>query len=131
MKNQWIIGIPLICLLLMPSISLASMASAHFQIKTSVISGAGGRTGSPGYSTDSVMGQPTPLMLQNVPPVSPGFSLFPGYLYTLKTSCFGDLNGDGDVDGSDLHIFRIGFPGSFDTDDLIKFANEFGKTDCQ
>lgn len=87
--------------------------------------------GSPEHIADPVLGQPTPIMLQDDPPVSGGFTLYPGYLYTLKTSCFGDFDGDGDVDGSDLHIFQIGFPGSFDTGDLIKFANEFGKTDCQ
>ncbi|MFA5906217.1 MAG: hypothetical protein WC836_19970 [Desulfobacula sp.] len=109
----------------------AAMTSPHFQISTSVMSGGSGMTSSPGYKANSVFGQPTPLMLLDNHPLSASFILYPGYMYTLPVSCFGDFNLDGDVDGQDLQIFMTGYPGSFSHDDLIQFASEFGKDNCR
>ena len=130
MKNRSIILFTLTCLLVMPALAWSTMKSDHFEIKASVMSGAGGPMNSANYSGNSVLGQPTPVMLQNNHPWSDGFTLYPGYIYTVLPSCSGDLDVDGDVDGSDLYIFLLGYPGSFSAEDLIKFALEFGKTDC-
>ena len=63
----------------------------------------------------------------------------------LITSCEGDFEPDGDVDGSDLAVFAADFgrtnctgdcEGNFDDDgdvdgsDLAVFAADFGRTDC-
>ena len=65
-----------------------------------------------------------------------------------NSSCEGDFNGDGDVDGSDLAIFAADFgrtncgipttckgdfnnDGDVDGSDLATFAADFGRTDCQ
>jgi len=131
MKNRFIIFVTSICLLVMPALAWSTMSSDHFQVKTSVMSGAGGPMNSASYSSNSVLGQPTPIMLQDNHPWSASFTLYPGYIYTIPpSSCFGDLDVDGDVDGSDLYIFLLGYPGSFDAGDLIRFTLEFGKTDC-
>ena len=62
--------------------------------------------------------------------------------------CKGDLDNDGDVDGSDLAVFAVDFgrtdcdtgphcEGDFDHDndvdgsDLATFASDFGRTDCE
>jgi hypothetical protein len=45
--------------------------------------------------------------------------------------CFGDINEDGDVDGSDGALFADGFDiGTYNEDDLADFAAHFGRTDC-
>lgn len=45
---------------------------------------------------------------------------------SVVNDCEFDSDGDGDVDGSDLASFIKGF----ETDYLVKFAPEFGRTDC-
>ncbi len=131
MKNKCVILFFLSAILSIPSMSLANMTSDNFIIKSSVMSSAGGRMNSPNYKTNSISGQPTPIMLQNNIPISTSYSLFPGYLYTLiPNSCSGNLDADMDVDGNDIFIFLLGYPGSFDIVDLENLAAEFGKEDC-
>jgi hypothetical protein len=45
--------------------------------------------------------------------------------WSLETNCRGDLDTDGDVDGSDLAVYATGV-----IVDLEGFANEFGRNDC-
>jgi len=45
---------------------------------------------------------------------------------TTPGCCNGDIDGDGDVDGSDLALFAAG-----SCPDLSAFSAEFGKIDCQ
>ena len=108
----------------------AQMASENYRIPSSVFSGGGasmdsGAGGS--YWMDGTVGQPSPLMDPDDPPVSMDYLLFPGFWYTLEpgialcedlpsfASAFGSLgfsfcdpDEDGDVDGYDL----AGFAGS-------------------
>jgi hypothetical protein len=45
--------------------------------------------------------------------------------------CFGDIDEDGDVDGSDAALFANGFYlGEYDENDCTDFAAHFGRTDC-
>jgi len=45
--------------------------------------------------------------------------------------CFGDIDKDGDVDGSDGALFAAGFElGTYNEDDLADFTAHFGRTDC-
>lgn len=45
--------------------------------------------------------------------------------------CFGDIDEDGDVDGSDGALFAAGFDSdTYNEDDLADFAVHFGRTDC-
>ena len=54
-----------------------------------------------------------------------------GYLYGLAgKQCPGDLDGDGDVDGSDLGSFAQEFGGTMFESDIETFSTEFGRTDC-
>ena len=131
MKRKLIVFFAAACVLVITIPASAVMTSADYGINSSVISGGGGNMSASGLSILNVVGQPTPIISQSDSPVSANFTLYPGFIYTIKAStCFGDFNVDGDVDGSDLHIFLIGYPGSFDTDDLTQFAHEFGKTNC-
>ena len=67
--------------------------------------------------------------------------------FSVTTTCSGDFDHDGDVDGSDLAVFAADFgrtdcdsgnpcQGDFDGDndvdgsDLAVFAADFGRTDC-
>lgn len=85
---------------------------------------------------NSTLGQSTPI----TPSDSTSFEAYPGFWHTLaKPFCPWDLdplypNGDGDVDGLDLHSFIQNFdpgdPLKFDLIDLEGVTNVFGKTDC-
>ncbi len=106
----------------------AQMSSANYAITTSVFSGGGAPMTSDSYETNATIGQPSPL--EPYPPAtSDYYDLFPGFWYTLDAgialcddlasfaAAFGsvstddnysfacDLDGDGDVDGSDLAGF--------------------------
>ena len=63
------------------------------------------------------------------------------FRYESVNACNGDLNGDGDVDGSDLAEFAYVYANEhsdadlngdtfIDTKDIEMFAEEFGRTDC-
>ena len=106
----------------------AQMQSDNYSIPTAVLSGGSAPMGSANYDTIATMGQPSPLMDPAYPPASTNFDLYPGFYYTLEAgvvSCqdissfaasfglisFGmqcDVDGDGDVDGSDLAEFAAG-----------------------
>ena len=129
MKNRIILTA--FILAAVPVWAWAAMGSASFKISTSVLSGGGGEMFSSSFSVHSVLGQPTPVSLQQDHPASGSYVLYPGYIYTLQSSCFGDFNGDGDVDGEDLHLFRVGYPGPINATDLGRFASEFGRLGCQ
>ncbi len=108
----------------------AHMLSENYGITTSVLSSGGASMSSDNYQTYPTLGQPSPLMDPSVPPpYSTNYDLYPGFWYTLNAelapcddlssfaaaygsvmgelhysiSC--DLDGDGDVDGSDLAGF--------------------------
>jgi len=111
----------------------AQMQSDNYQIPTSVISGGGEPMVSDNYETNATLGQPSPLMDPDDPPYSENYGLYPGFGYTLNAGMAGcegissfaaaygsinsepnyssacDLEGDGDVDGSDLAEFAAGF----------------------
>lgn len=113
-----------------------SMQSAHFKMSPTVMSGGGGTMASESFSVHTVLGQPTPIMDQDMEPVSHSFILYPGYLYAFSTGeiCAWDLSEplDGDVDGQDLYyfIYRYGDPGGYDAAHLPDFSTEFGRDDC-
>ena len=130
MKNQ--IVVMAVMLVVVPVGVWAAMSSTNFQISTSVMSGGGGGMASAGFGVQSVLGQPTPVTWQQNHPASPGFLIYPGFMYTLQApSCFWDLDVDGDVDGEDAGLFILGYPGAFDAADLGRFASEFGSRDCR
>jgi len=130
----------------------AAMQSENYSISTSVVSGGGAPMSSTNYQSNSTLGQSSPLMDPDYPPLSTNYGLYPGFWYTLEVAipqndCPGDFDNDGDVDGSDLATFAADFgrtdcdslpdcEGDFDGDtdvdgsDLAKFAADFGRTDC-
>ncbi len=104
------------------------MQGGSYAITADVVSGGGGTMASESYQLQSTIGQPTPIMDQEEPPYSTSYNLYPGFWYTLETgpacvnlavfaASFGsvngdinyslscDLDGDDDVDGSDLVDF--------------------------
>ena len=112
--------------------ALGGMASEHYRISTTVISGSGGNTVSNNYESQATLGQPSPLMDPVDPPYSNTYDLYPGFWYTLAAemdcsdlasfvNAFGRLIGetgysavcdkepDGDVDGEDLAEYATGF----------------------
>ncbi len=109
-------------------LALGDMQSSNYSITTSAISGGGGTMSSASYQLQTIIGQSSALISQNIQPQSASYDLYPGFLYTLGagTVCpnlsvfsisFGsisgntnynpscDLDSDGDIDGSDLHSF--------------------------
>ncbi len=110
----------------------AGMASANFQITTSVFSGGVSPMASENFKNNSTLGQPSPIMDPEDPPWSSAYDLYPGFWYTLEagTGCdnlaafaaaFGHVSGDagycpvcdsepdGDVDGEDLAQYAESF----------------------
>lgn len=127
----------------------AQMSSPNFKITTSVLSGGGGAMESDSFKADATLGQPTPLMDPDDPPMSFNYANEPGFWYTIEAEladvCEGDFDEDGDVDGTDLADFSADFgrtdcsgdcAGDFDDDgdvdgtDLAVFSADFGRTDC-
>jgi len=50
---------------------------------------------------------------------------------TLTFNCLIDIDGEGDIDGTDLAMFKEEFAGGLaEASDLALFAEEFGRTDC-
>ena len=87
----------------------AEMKSDSYRITSTVLSG-GGAAIFDIYQMNSTIGQPTPLMDPNDPPISPTYNLLPGFHYTLAvgdSACFGDSEPDSDVDGADLAHFIV------------------------
>lgn len=76
-----IIIMPLMCL---AQVSYAGMSSASYSIPTGVIAGGGVQTGSANYVANSTLGQPSPLMDSDNNPQSPGYDLYPGFLYSTE-----------------------------------------------
>lgn len=129
----------------------AEMASESFRVPADVISGGGAAIASPGFRSNSSLGQATPLMAPGEPPYSSSYDQYPGFWYSQQFAglvfCDGDFDIDGDVDGSDLALFSADFgridcasgprcEGDFDSDgdvdgsDLAKFSGNFGRIDC-
>ena len=89
--------------------SQAEMKSNSYRITSMVLSG-GGTAIFYIYQMNSTIGQPTPLMDPNDPPISSTYNLLPGFQYTLvvgDSACFGDSEPDSDVDGADLAHFIV------------------------
>lgn len=96
----------------------------QFRVTASVVSSGGGPAASAVHSISATLGQPTPLMDYEPPPMSVSFDLLPGFWHVVaKRGCACDIVPDGDVDGFDLseHIFDNQGIG------LDIFADEFGK----
>ncbi len=113
----------------LPVFGIAEMASENYNIRNSVHSAGGVPTGSANYQINGTVGQPSPLMDSNEPPLSDKYDLYPGFWYVIaafENTCPGDFNGDKDVDGSDLaeYLFDSGGLG------LDVFAVSFGKENC-
>ena len=109
----------------------ADSASASFTIPTSVISSGGIQASeSESFILRSTIGQATPLMEHDAPPLSQSFDHYPGFWYSVgpEAGCgaiidiatnFGtiiekgtspvccDYDFDGDVDGRDLYKFTL------------------------
>ncbi len=110
-----------------------AMQSANFRLTPSVMSGGGGMMSSASFRAHTVLGQPTPIMDQDMAPGSSNFTLYPGFLYALSSPsfCLWDNEPDGDVDGLDLYNFIPGYnDGSFGPAELLDFSGQFGKDDC-
>jgi len=120
------------------------MQSPNYRSPTSVFSGGGVPTGSTNYQTNSTLGQSSPLMDPADPPLSSNYNLEPGFWYTVQAPsvCGGDFEPDGDVDGLNLNIFDAAYAigdmtadldnsGVVDINDVVIFASDFGRTDCQ
>jgi len=111
--------------LLFSQSGFAAMGSLNYSIPTSVISGGGTPMSSVSYKNNTTLGQSSPITFTS----STSYNLYPGFWYTMaKSNCIWDINndGDGDVDGFDLHHFL----NPFDESDLENFTTEFGRTDC-
>ena len=97
----------------LPLAQAEEMSSSNYTITSTVISGGGGLSDSTNYKMLSTIGQPSPLGDGLGP-------LYSGFIYTV-TSCNGDIDLDGDIDGKDLSLFING--GSLN---LPAFATAFG-----
>jgi hypothetical protein len=131
-------SIPLLVLITAVTLLLAAapgafggMESDSYVIAADVVSGGGGTMTSDSYRLQSTIGQPSPLMDQDLPPGSDAYELYPGFWYAFDAgpvcvdlaafaASFGSLDGnvnynlscdlksDGDVDGGDLGEFITG-----------------------
>jgi hypothetical protein len=106
----------------------AEMSSTNFRIPHSVLSGGGGYKDSTNFQSEDTLGQPAPLMEDELVPSSTNYKNYPGFWYLMAGSptCPSDFDGDNDVDGSDLadYLFDPGGLG------LEVFASNFGKANC-
>jgi len=103
----------------------ASMGSENYTIISSVMSGGGAPMSSASHQNNATFGQSSPITFTS----STSYELYPGFWYMMpKSNCIWDIynDGDGDVDGFDLHHFLNPFYES----DLESFTTEFGRTDC-
>ncbi len=100
------------------------MSSASYSIKSSVFPGGGAPMMSASFRNNDTIGQ----TIASEPVSSSTYDLYPGFWYTMNTSCcIWDIEPDGDVDGIDLYLF-INPP--YSASDIEGFGFEFGRTDC-
>jgi hypothetical protein len=106
----------------------AEMSSTNFKIPHSVLSAGGGYKDSTNFQSEDTLGQPAPLIEDELIPSSTNYINYPGFWYLIagNPTCPGDFNSDKDVDGSDLadYLFDSGGLG------LEVFAANFGKANC-
>jgi len=128
----------------------AQMSSENFRIQKSVQSGGGNHMDSNNYQLSSTLGQSSPLMDSDDPPLSDNYDLYPGFWYALKVpECECDLNLDGSCNGLDWLLFYpdwgrsdcnepetepcecdLNEDGSCNGLDWLSFYPDWGRTDC-
>jgi hypothetical protein len=62
----------------------AAMSSPNYRIPISEFSSGGAALSSDNYQMDTILGQPSPLMVDNLPPSSASYKLYPGFWYILE-----------------------------------------------
>ena len=78
----------------------AAMSSPSYRIPTAEFSSGGAALSSDNYQMDTILGQSSPLMEDNLPPGSASYTLYPGFWYTLESAlpspvCECDVSSDG------------------------------------
>lgn len=113
---------------------LAELMSNNYIITSTEISAGEAKTASTSFKLAITIGPSTPLMEATAtPPMSTSHVLYPGFRYTYDsaTSCKGDSEPDGDVDGTDLAAFAEALSISSSTSfNITDFAWVFGRSDC-
>lgn len=106
----------------------AEMSGSQYRISATVAATSGAPMGSAHFDTNGTLGQPDALSRHGLDPYSNVRTLKTGFWNTVADdgACSGDLNGDGDVDGSDLVQYLQGAGGTA----LGLFAMDFGKESC-
>lgn len=150
LKRRLFIIVTIALMVTLASDAFADMGSSSFRLITSVFSGGGAAMSIVNFTTNSTLGQSSPLIKPDDPPYSFNYYLYGGFWCTLDALSFeayeGDFDGDGDVEGSDLAVFAADFgrsnccaspcQGGFDNDcavnesDLGVFATDFCRGDC-
>ena len=98
-KLKIIISIFVSLLCLFVSVANAGMYSTSYKISSTVMSSGGNMMTSANFTMLSTLGEPT--VLGNG--LSPNYSNYPGFLYTLLiTITIGDVNGDGVANLEDM-----------------------------
>jgi hypothetical protein len=118
-----------VLLVLSPIAVSADMDSENYHMGSTAFSGGGNPTGSSNYTMEGTIGQPSPLMDPIDPPMSVSYDLWPGFWYAALaegSTCPGDSEPDGDVDGTDLYEHLLDAGGV----SLSDFAAVFGRDDC-
>ena len=108
----------------------AEMSSTNYKIPYSVFSGGGGYKNSSNFESEDTLGQPSPLMEDELAPSSTNYINHPGFwnlVAAANRTCPGDYEWDYDVDGVNLYDFLVDDQGVSISD----FALNFGKIDCQ
>jgi len=90
--------IAVVLVVLFVGYAYASMSSASYQILTAEFSAGGASLSSASYRVSDILGQSSPLMDQNDPPVSASYSLYLGFWYTVESE---DADGDGFLNEED------------------------------
>lgn len=128
-KNRLRMILTLTLIFSLVPVARGQMQSINYRITTSVMSGSGVPMASDYYNMDATLGQPSPLIDPQYPPFSNTYDLYPGFWYVIaafESTCPGDIDGDKDVDGSDLADYILD-SGGLGLDD---FAANFGKINC-
>jgi hypothetical protein len=89
-----------VVLVLFAGYAYALMSSTSYQIPTAGFSAGGAALNSDSYLMDVTLGQPTALMVDNLPPSSASYKLYPGFWYTFESTGT-DSDGDGIPDSED------------------------------
>ncbi len=134
MKSKIIITFVFCSFMLVPfhRVFPAQMASESFRMSTSGFSSSWGVMDADVYSSQSILGQSSPIMNSEEPPYSSDFNLYPGYIYTLDAvlEC-GDIGSFASAYGSTSFQSNYNpacekdFDGDIDGVDLSGFAEEF------